>query len=178
MNFALDHSCEAHSGSHPCESLWNHSDSAGEIRHRHLISYSHVVVLFCCLPASVACTPCWVANNWVLVKLFQSVVYLPAITGSSFCEWLLCILRKISNDFHLSMQFWVFREFPIILNLFFFFIFLVMCPKFKMTEIAYRWQINKFIVGHIVYLIFANCVQQRIQWPPKIQNHFLKSSYT
>lgn len=57
----------------------------------------------------------------------------------------------------------MFREFPIMLNLFFFFIFLVMCPKFKMTEITYHWQINKITVVHIVYLIFANYVQQRIK---------------
>lgn len=112
----------AYSGSHPCECLWNHSDqcSADKIRHGHLISYCHIAVLFCCLWASVACTPYWAANNWVLVILFQSVVYLPAITGASLCKWLLCILRKISNDFHLSMQLWLFREFPLVLNFFFF----------------------------------------------------------
>lgn len=142
--------------------------SSDIIRHRYLISYWRWAVLFYYLPASVACSMLS-CRQLGTGDTISKCCLLPATRGSSFCKWLLCILRKISNDFHLSMQIWVFREFPSLrVYLFFFFShFLVMCPKFKMTEIAYHWQINKSIVGHIVYLIFANCVQQRIQCPSK-----------
>lgn len=45
------------------------------------------------------------------------------------------------------------RKFPIILNIYliYFPFFQVKSPKFKMTEIAYHWQINKFIAYCLPY---------------------------
>lgn len=110
-----------------------------KVKHWYIISSCLLAALFCC-PSTGGCTPrC--AASWVLVML--SVVCLPAKTGSPSYKWLLCILQKISYDFHLSMQLWVHRKFSITLNLFF--IFQRESPMFKMTEIAYHWQTDQLI---------------------------------
>lgn len=131
---------------YPSKSVWNHPGqcSAVRIKHWYTISCCHLAAVLWWLHPMLCCQ---LSTGDAVSRCCLSACL--SITGSSSYRLLLCILKKISNDFHLSVQLWVHRKFSIILNIFS--VFQVKSPKFKMTEIAYRWQIDQLITYCLPY---------------------------
>lgn len=134
---------------YPSKSMWNHSDqcSTARIKHWYTISYCHLAAVLSC-PQHWWLHPvlwCQLSTGDAVPRCCVSACL--SITGSSYYRLLLCMLRKTSNDFHLSMQLRVHRKFSIKV----FSIFQVKSPKFKMTEIAYHWQIDQLIAYCLPY---------------------------